>query len=94
MNKSQDKELIEIDGVVTEVLPNKMCRVKLENGHIILAYLRGSFAEKRVKMFVDDKVKVELSIYDLNRGRIVFKYKAPSDQRTFSPNKNKRYKKH
>jgi len=69
------KDTIKIDGVVTEALPNTMFRVKLEDGRIILATLRGIMRRRYVRIFPGDKVKVEMTKYDEERGRIVFKYK-------------------
>jgi len=74
-NKMTSKDTIKIDGVVTEALPNTMFRVKLEDGRIILATLRGIMRRRYVRIFPGDKVKVEMTKYDEERGRIVFKYK-------------------
>ena len=70
-------DIIETDADVLEVLPNGICKVKLENGNIITAYLKGIFKEKKIKVYPKDRVKVELSIYDtsMEKGRISFKYR-------------------
>jgi len=65
---------IEIDGSILEALPNAMFRVKLENGHIVLAHVSGKMRMHYIKLLPDDKVKLELSPYDLSKGRIIFRY--------------------
>jgi len=69
------KEVIEVDGVVTEALPNAMFRVKLDTGHEVLAHISGKMRMYYIRVLVGDRVKVELSPYDLTRGRIVYRYK-------------------
>ncbi|MDZ7766823.1 MAG: translation initiation factor IF-1 [Melioribacteraceae bacterium] len=66
---------IKIDGVVTETLPNANFKVKLDNGHEILAHISGKMRMHFIKILVGDKVAVELSPYDLNKGRITYRYK-------------------
>ena len=66
---------IEIDGIINETLPNAMFRVKLENGHVVLAHVSGKMRMHFIKILPGDKVKLELSPYDLTRGRITFRYK-------------------
>jgi len=66
-------EAIEVEGIVKEALPNTMFRVELKNGHIILAHLSGKMRKHYIKIVPGDSVKVELSPYDLNRGRIIFR---------------------
>ncbi len=66
---------IEVDGVITETLPNAMFRVKLDNGHIVLAHVSGKMRMHFIKILPGDKVKMELSPYDLTRGRITYRYK-------------------
>ncbi len=65
---------IEIDGSILEALPNAMFRVKLDNGHIVLAHVSGKMRMHYIKLLPDDKVKLELSPYDLSKGRIIFRY--------------------
>ena len=65
---------IEVDGIIVETLPNAMFRVKLENGHIVLAHVSGKMRMHYIKLMPDDKVKLELSPYDLSKGRIIFRY--------------------
>jgi len=66
---------IEINGKVTEALPNTMFRVKLEDGKLILATLKGRLRRSYVRIFPGDKVKVEFTPYDQERGRIIFKFR-------------------
>jgi translation initiation factor IF-1 len=66
---------IKVDGVVSEVLPNATFRVKLENGHEILAHISGKMRMNYIKILQGDRVTVELSPYDLSKGRITYRYK-------------------
>ena len=68
-------DAIEIEGTVNEVLPNATFRVELENGHQVLAYLSGKMRQNYIRVLDGDRVKVELSPYDLSRGRITYRYK-------------------
>ena len=67
------EEAIEVEGIVKESLPNTMFRVELKNGHIILAHLSGKMRKHFIRIVPGDSVKVALSPYDLNRGRINFR---------------------
>ncbi|MBI5025103.1 MAG: translation initiation factor IF-1 [Candidatus Omnitrophica bacterium] len=67
------EELIEVEGVVKEALPNAMFRVALDNGHLVLAHISGKIRKNFIRILPGDKVKVELSPYDLTRGRITFR---------------------
>jgi len=69
------EEAIKVDGIITETLPNASFRVRLENGHEILAHISGKMRMHFIKILPGDKVALELSPYDLTRGRIVFRYK-------------------
>ncbi len=69
------EELIETEGKVIETLPNAMFRVELENGHVVLAHVSGKMRMNFIRILPGDKVKLELSPYDLNRGRITFRVK-------------------
>lgn len=69
------EDVIEMEGTVVEPLPNAMFRVKLENGHVILAHISGKMRMHYIKILPGDKVKVEVSAYDLTRGRIIFRAK-------------------
>ncbi len=66
---------IKVDGVIDEALPNAMFRVKLENGHLILAHVSGKMRMNFIKILQGDRVTVELSPYDLSKGRITYRYK-------------------
>ena len=69
------QDSIEVDGTITEALSNAMFRVQLESGHIITAHISGKMRMHYIKILPGDKVKVEMSPYDLSKGRIVFRYK-------------------
>ena len=69
------EELIEVEGVVEEALPNAMFRVVLDNNHKVLAHVSGKIRMNFIRILPGDKVKVELSPYDLSRGRITFRLK-------------------
>jgi translation initiation factor IF-1 len=69
------EELIEVEGVIKEALPNAMFRVELENGHIVLAHISGKIRKHFIRILPGDTVKVELSPYDLSRGRITYRNK-------------------
>jgi translation initiation factor IF-1 len=66
---------IKVDGVIIDTLPNAMFKVSLENGHEILAHISGKMRMNFIKILVGDKVTVELSPYDLSKGRITYRYK-------------------
>ena len=67
------EEAIEVEGIVKEALPNTMFRVELQNGHIIMAHLSGKMRKHYIRIVPGDSVKVALSPYDLDRGRIIFR---------------------
>jgi translation initiation factor IF-1 len=69
------EELMEFEGEVTEVLPDGRYRVKLDNGHVILAYASGRMKKNRIRTLAGDRVTVEMSVYDLDKGRINFRHK-------------------
>jgi translation initiation factor IF-1 len=69
------EELIELTGVVDEILPNTQCRVKLDNGHTVTAYTNGKMRIRRIRVLAGDRVTVEISPYDLTKGRINFRHK-------------------
>lgn len=66
---------IEVDGVVQEALPNAMFKVELDNGHVVLAHISGKMRKFYIRILPGDRVKVELSPYDLTRGRITYRMK-------------------
>jgi translation initiation factor IF-1 len=67
--------VIEIEGTVVEALPNAMFRVELTNGHKVLAHISGKMRQHYIRILPEDRVIVELSTYDLTRGRIIYRYK-------------------
>jgi translation initiation factor IF-1 len=77
MGKKEKK--IYVEGTVVEALPNTQFHVELDNGHEVLAYLSGKMRKYYIRVLLGDRVRVELSPYDLTRGRIVYRYKR-SDQ--------------
>ncbi|HET9984262.1 MAG TPA: translation initiation factor IF-1 [Longimicrobiales bacterium] len=70
------QESIQVEGTVSEVLPDRNYRVLLENGHTVLAYATGKMSKFKIRVLVGDRVTLELSPYDLSRGRITFRHKA------------------
>ena len=78
--KKEDK--IEMEGTVIEALPSTQFRVRLDSGHEVLAYLSGKMRKYYIRILLGDRVRVELSPYDLTRGRIIYRYK-----RTIQPEK-------
>jgi translation initiation factor IF-1 len=69
------EEKIQVEGVVTEALPGTQFKVRLDNGHEVLAYLSGKMRKYYIRILLGDRVKVEVSPYDLTRGRIVYRHK-------------------
>ncbi len=67
------EEAVEIEGTVVEALPNTMFRVEVQGGHVVLAHLGGKLRKHYIRILPGDRVKMELSPYDLNRGRITFR---------------------
>lgn len=67
--------VIEVEGKIVELLPNAMFRVELDNGHVVLAHISGKMRMHFIRVLAGDRVKVELSPYDLTRGRITYRYK-------------------
>ena len=74
MSKSNKEGVIEQDGKILESLPNAMFKVELENGHIVTAHISGKMRMNYIKLFPGDKVKAELSPYDLTKARITYRY--------------------
>lgn len=70
----RQKDAIEIEAVVTQPLPNATFRAELANGHLVLAHISGSMRKNRIKILTGDRVLVELSPYDLTRGRITWRF--------------------
>jgi len=82
MAKKEDK--IEVEGTVIEALPNTQFMVELDNGHKVLAYLSGKMRRYYIRILLGDRVRLEMSPYDLNRGRITYRYKKQMNK---SPNR-------
>jgi len=72
---AKKNDAIEVEGTVAEALPNAMFRVELDNGHLVLAHISGKMRQHYIRILPEDRVMVELSPYDLTRGRIVYRYK-------------------
>ena len=83
-NKGQGKkeDVIRIDGIVKETLPNAMFRVEIEGGHVLLGHVSGKMRMHYIRILPGDRVALELSPYDLNRGRIVLRYKNTNGNNT------------
>jgi translation initiation factor IF-1 len=77
-----DKEVIKMVGVVVEILPSAKFRVELENGHTIIAHVSGKMRKNYIKLVPGDKVEVEMTPYDLTKGRITFRLR---EEKTFNP---------
>jgi translation initiation factor IF-1 len=78
MAKTKSKpreEKVEVEGTVTETLPGTMVRVELDNGHVVLAYPSGKMRKYYIRILLGDRVRLELSPYDLERGRITYRFK-------------------
>ena len=69
------EELIQFEGLVTEILPDARYRVKLDSGHEIIAYTAGKMKKNRIKTLAGDRVTIEMSPYDLEKGRLIFRHK-------------------
>lgn len=70
---AKNSDIIEYEGEITDVLPNQMFKVQLENGHLVTAYTAGKMRQFRIRLVAGDKVRVEISPYDLEKGRITFR---------------------
>lgn len=77
---AREEEKIQVEGTVIEALPGTQFRVRLENNHEILAYLSGKMRKYYIRILLGDKVRVEMSPYDLTRGRIVYRHKKHVDE--------------
>ncbi|WP_447921360.1 translation initiation factor IF-1 [Achromobacter aegrifaciens] len=83
------EELIELDGIVDEVLPDSRYRVKLDNGFEVGAYASGRIRKHRIRILAGDRVTLEMSPYDLTKGRINFRHK---DERAPAPQRSQQYR--
>ena len=79
MAKQDDK--IEVEGTVVELLPNTQFKVELDNGHKVLAYLSGRMRKYYIRILLGDRVRVEMTPYDLERGRITYRYRRNTSRR-------------
>ena len=80
------EELLEFDGIVLELLPNAMFKIKLENDHEVLGHTSGRMRKNRIRVLVGDWVKVEMTPYDLSKGRVIHRYKSkPEPEAEVSP---------
>jgi len=70
---AKNKDLIEFQGTITDVLPNQTFKVELENGHVVTCYTGGKMRQFRIRLVAGDNVKVEMTPYDLEKGRIIFR---------------------
>ncbi len=86
------EELIEMRGVVDEVLPDSRFRVTLENGHSLVAYSGGKMRKNHIRILAGDAVSLELSPYDLGKGRIMFRHLAPRSGTAGAPPKRRNYR--
>lgn len=75
MSMNQKEDIVRVDGIVKETLPNAMFRVEIEGGHLVLGHVSGKMRMNFIKILPGDRVALELSPYDLTRGRIVRRYK-------------------
>ena len=69
------EDSIEMEGTITETLPNTMFRVELDNGHVVTAHISGKMRKNYIRILTGDRVKVEMTPYDLSKGRINYRYK-------------------
>ncbi|MBP1701950.1 MAG: infA [Chloroflexi bacterium] len=72
---AKDEDKIQVEGVIVEALPGTQFRVRLDNGHEVLAYLSGKMRKYYIRILLGDRVRVEVSPYDLTRGRIVYRHR-------------------
>ena len=70
---AKDKDLIEFEGTINDVLPNQMFKVELDNGHLVTCYTGGKMRQFRIRLVQGDRVRVEMTPYDLEKGRIIFR---------------------
>ena len=84
------EDLIEMSGVVNEILPDLRCRVTLENGHQLVAYTCGKMRKNHIRIIAGDDVTLELSPYDLNKGRIMFRHLPDRGPRPATPSYHRR----
>ena len=76
---AKEEEKIQVEGLVVEALPGTQFKVRLDSGHVVLAYLSGKMRKYYIRILLGDRVRVEMSPYDLSRGRIVYRHKKYSE---------------
>lgn len=81
MANKEKEEKLEVEGVVVEALPNTQFTVELDNGHKVLAYLSGKMRRYYIRILLGDRVRVEMTPYDLSRGRITYRYRRQRESR-------------
>lgn len=81
---TKEEEKIRVEGTVVEALPGTQFRVKLDNGHYVLAYLSGKMRKYYIRILLGDRVQVEMSPYDLTRGRITYRQRKPGTGETIA----------
>jgi translation initiation factor IF-1 len=81
MASKEKEEKLEVEGVVVEALPNTQFTVELDNGHKVLAYLSGKMRRYYIRILLGDRVRVEMTPYDLSRGRITYRYRRQRESR-------------
>ncbi|MGD2077201.1 MAG: translation initiation factor IF-1 [Chloroflexota bacterium] len=79
---AKKEEKLEVEGVVVEALPNTQFMVELDNGHKVLAYLSGKMRRYYIRILLGDRVRVEMTPYDLSRGRITYRYRRQREPRS------------
>jgi len=72
MSKNEDN-LVEAEGEITNILPNQMFKVTLDNGHCLIAYTSGRLRQNKIRIILGDRVQLEMSVYDLSKGRITYR---------------------
>ena len=81
MTNKEKEEKLEVEGVVIEALPNTQFMIELDNGHKVLAYLSGKMRRYYIRILLGDRVRVEMTPYDLSRGRITYRYRRQRETR-------------
>ncbi|MEM7029217.1 MAG: translation initiation factor IF-1 [Chloroflexota bacterium] len=81
MAEKEKQEKLVVEGTVIEALPNTTFRVELENGHVLLAHLAGRMRRNYIRVLLGDRVRVELTPYDMNRGRITYRFSSKTGPR-------------
>ncbi len=86
------EDILAFEGIVNEVLPDARYRVQLDNGHVLVAYTAGKMKKNRIKTLVGDRVTVEVTPYDLDKGRLVFRHKGDAPPRPPGANQRPQYR--